>query len=108
MGRSCSQGTSTLHGQIAWFRISRSYAFLLPAPPLFSWSSIMQTLSIEYQPLGALKPRASNPRTHSDKQIDQIAHAILRFGFTNPILVGTDNLIAAGEGRWRAARKLGL
>ena len=68
----------------------------------------MQTLSIEYQPLGALKPRASNPRTHSDKQIDQIAHAILRFGFTNPILVGTDNLIAAGEGRWRAARKLGL
>ena len=68
----------------------------------------MQTLSIEYQPLSALKLRPSYPRTHSEKQIEQIANAILRFGFTNPILVAANNLIAAGEGRWRAARKLGL
>jgi hypothetical protein len=38
MGRSCSYGTSTLHGQIAWFRINRSCAIFLRAPyPLF-WS----------------------------------------------------------------------
>lgn len=68
----------------------------------------MQTLSIEYQPLSALKLRPSYPRTHSEKQIEQIANAIGRFGFTNPILVGKDNAVVAGVGRYRAAAKLGL
>jgi DNA modification methylase len=68
----------------------------------------MQTLSIEYQPLSGLKLRSSYPRTHSEKQIEQIANAILRFGFTNPILVGSDNVIAAGVGRYKAANKLCL
>src|SRR5262249_60706354 len=56
----------------------------------------------------ALKPRPSNPRTHSEKQIAQIASAIQRFGFTNPIIVDTNNIIAAGVGRFRAAQRLGL
>jgi DNA modification methylase len=68
----------------------------------------MQTLSIEYQQLSALKLRSAYPRTHSEKQIAQIANAILRFGFTNPILVGKDNVIAAGVGRYNAATRLGL
>jgi ParB-like chromosome segregation protein Spo0J len=32
-----------------------------------------------------LNPR--NPRTHSAKQIRQIANSIVAFGFTNPLLV---------------------
>ena len=43
-------------------------------------------LSVVYQDVGALKPRATNPRTHSKKQITQLANAIRRFGFTNPVL----------------------
>jgi ParB-like chromosome segregation protein Spo0J len=56
----------------------------------------------------ALRPRATNPRTHSKKQIRQIAASIERFGFTNPVLVDRDGGIVAGHGRVEAARLLGL
>ena len=65
-------------------------------------------LSIVYQPLSLLKPRATNPRTHSKKQIGQIASAIRRFGFTNPVLVDDTNGIVAGHGRVEAAKTVGL
>ncbi|MEY9417771.1 hypothetical protein ABIF69_004213 [Bradyrhizobium japonicum] len=66
------------------------------------------TLSIVYQPVSSLKPRAANPRTHSKKQISQIASAIRRFGFTNPVLVDDANGIVAGHGRVEAAKAVGL
>lgn len=65
-------------------------------------------LSIVYQALADLKPRATNPRTHSKKQITQIANAIRRFGFTNPVLVDDTNGIVAGHGRVEAAKVVGL
>src|SRR5581483_4924965 len=55
-----------------------------------------------------LKPRASNPRTHSNKQIQQIADSIKAFGFQNPILVDAENGIVAGHGRAEAAKLLGM
>ena len=58
--------------------------------------------------MGALKPRTTNPRTHSKKQVTQIAHAIRQFGFTNPILVDDANGIVAGHGRIEAAKIVGL
>ena len=63
---------------------------------------------IEHWPLSRLLPYAKNARTHSDEQIAQIAASIVEFGFTNPILVGSDGVIVAGHGRLAAARKLGL
>jgi DNA modification methylase len=56
----------------------------------------------------SLKPNPRNARTHSNKQIAQIAASIERFGFLVPIVVDDDNLIAAGHGRWAAAVHLGL
>ena len=56
----------------------------------------------------SLKPRSTNPRTHSKKQIGQIANAIRRFGFTNPVLVDDANGIVAGHGRVEAAKAVGL
>lgn len=47
----------------------------------------MERLDLCYRPIADLRPRASNPRTHSKKQIEQIAASITRFGFTNPVLV---------------------
>jgi len=52
-----------------------------------------------------LIPYANNSRTHSDEQVAQIAASIKEFGWTNPILI-TDNSIIAGHGRLMAARKL--
>jgi DNA modification methylase len=55
-----------------------------------------------------LTPYANNARTHSNKQIRQIAKSIERFGFTNPILIDDDHQIIAGHGRVAAAKLLGL
>ena len=63
---------------------------------------------IEYVPVSSLKGRASNPRTHSPRQIKQIARSIERFGFVNPVLIGRDNKIVCGHGRAAAARLLGI
>jgi hypothetical protein len=65
-------------------------------------------LSVVYQGVGVLKPRATNPRSHSKKQITQIADAIRRFGFINPVLVDDANGIVAGHGRVEAAKIVGL
>lgn len=53
-------------------------------------------------------PRARNPRTHSKKQIRQIAESIRTFGFTNPILVDAVGEVLAGHGRLEAAGLLGI
>ncbi len=49
-----------------------------------------------------------NARTHSEKQIAQIAASIRKFGFVNPILIGSDDIVIAGHGRVAAAIHLGL
>lgn len=61
-------------------------------------------LKIVYRKVDDLIPYAQNARTHSDKQIAQIAASIRQFGFVNPILVGADNMIIAGHGRLAAAQ----
>jgi DNA modification methylase len=50
-----------------------------------------------------LKPNNGNARTHSRRQIQQIAASISRFGWTYPILVDDDYTIIAGHGRYLAA-----
>ena len=60
------------------------------------------------RPIRALKPYARNARTHSKKQLKQIAASIERFGFVNPVLISDDDSIIAGHGRVEAAKLLGL
>jgi DNA modification methylase len=55
-----------------------------------------------------LRPNPRNARTHSPKQISQIAASIYAFGFNNPILADSSNMIVCGHGRWEAAKQLGL
>lgn len=65
-------------------------------------------LTIHYLPVDVLKPYPRNARTHSKKQIRQIADSIKLYGFTNPILVDDEQMILAGHGRVEAARLLAL
>jgi ParB-like chromosome segregation protein Spo0J len=58
--------------------------------------------------LARLRPYPGNARTHSKKQIRQIADSIERFGFTNPVLISDDGEIIAGHGRVEAAKLLGM
>jgi len=65
-------------------------------------------MEIERWPIDRLIPSDVNPRSHSPEQIAQIAASIREFGFLNPVLVGPDGGIIAGEGRLRAARTVGM
>lgn len=68
----------------------------------------MSKLSISHLPVAGLKPYPGNARTHSAKQITEIATSISAFGFNNPVLIDKDGGIIAGHGRVAAAKKLGL
>jgi DNA modification methylase len=68
----------------------------------------MRELTIAYQDPNSLKPRARNPRTHSKRQIEQIAESIRKFGFLNPVLIDGENGIVAGHGRVMAAKLIGM
>jgi DNA modification methylase len=63
---------------------------------------------LERWPIERLVPYEKNARTHSPEQVAQIAASIQEFGFTNPILVASDDGILAGHGRLAAAKDLGL
>jgi DNA modification methylase len=68
----------------------------------------LPTRAIDYRPVNSLTPARRNARTHSRKQIRQIATSIERFGFTNPVLVDDEGSIIAGHGRVAAAKLLGI
>ena len=65
-------------------------------------------MTTQTMPISQIKPNRRNPRTHSGKQIRQIANSIVAFGFTNPLLISEDFELIAGHGRYEAAKLLGL
>jgi hypothetical protein len=71
-------------------------------------ADISTELSIGFSPITALRPRSQNARTHSRRQIRQIADSLQEFGYTNPVLVDRNNTIIAGHGRVEAAKLLGM
>jgi ParB-like nuclease domain len=68
----------------------------------------MKPPTIEPMAIARLRPFPGNARTHSKKQVRQIADSIARFGFINPILIDDEDKIIAGHGRLAAAKLLGL
>jgi hypothetical protein len=65
--------------------------------------SIERWLSIE-----DIKPNPRNARTHSNKQIQQIANSINACGFGSSVLVDETLTLIAGHGRLKAAELLGI
>jgi DNA modification methylase len=68
----------------------------------------MPVLKIEYKNIDRLKRRSRNPRTHSPKQIRQLAASIKQFGFVSPVLIDSSDVVIAGHGRVEAAKFSGL
>lgn len=64
--------------------------------------------AIEIVDVARLREYPSNPRTHTDEQVAQIAASIREFGFTNPVLIDDMNQVIAGHGRLAAARSIGM
>ena len=65
-------------------------------------------LNIVYWPISGLITDPRNTRTHSQRQIRQVADSIKAFGFVNPILIDEADRIIAGHARRDAAEQLGL
>ena len=65
-------------------------------------------MNVDRTLLRELKPHPNNARTHSKKQIAQIAKSIEAFGFNNPVIIDDHKRIIAGHGRVQAAKLLGL
>jgi hypothetical protein len=75
------------------------------------WTARLQRrprVAIVYRPVAGLRPYDRNARTHSRKQVHQIAASIRQFGFTNPVLIDGGSCIIAGHGRVQAAKQLGM
>lgn len=63
---------------------------------------------VELRPIGQLVPYAGNARSHSAKQVEELAASITEFGFVSPLLIDENNLVLAGHGRLLAAKELQL
>ena len=70
--------------------------------------AVRNDLRIEYVGVETLRPDPNNARTHSKKQIRQIARSIEEFGFVNGILVDDSLQVIAGHGRLLATKLLGM
>lgn len=61
---------------------------------------------VTLRPLVELVPRASNSRTHTAAQIDQLCGLMLEHGWTTAVLIDEEDVIIAGHGRVLAAAQL--
>ena len=81
---------------------------VLPLYRLGAMTKPFRDLEITNMPIGSIAPSPRNARTHSKRQITQIAASIKAFGFNNPILVDATGVVRAGHGRLEAARLCGM
>jgi DNA modification methylase len=71
-------------------------------------ASLGYQMSVELRAIDSLRTNPRNARTHSKKQVAQIAASIQEFGFVNPVLIDENCMIVAGHGRVAAADMLGM
>lgn len=69
----------------------------------------MHNLEIEYLPTSALTPYEKNNRIHKQKDVDNIARSIEKYGMNDAIGIwGEKNIVVEGHGRLMACKKLGI
>jgi DNA modification methylase len=87
---------------------SRKAKAAVPLPALLVAPEAWVAYSVEPRPTASLLPYARNAKTHSAKQVREIAALIAEFGWTMPVIVDERDEIIAGHGRVLAANLLGL
>ena len=68
----------------------------------------MKGIEIVYLPIDKIKPYERNAKKHPSNQVEHIANSIREFGFRQPLVVDTENVLVIGHGRLLAAKKLGM
>ncbi len=65
-------------------------------------------MTVESVPVGSIRPYEGNPRVIPESAVSAVAASIRRFGFRQPVVVDSENVIVAGQTRLLAAKSLGL
>nr|DAG23725.1 MAG TPA: ParB protein [Caudoviricetes sp.] len=63
-------------------------------------------MQIIQKKLADIVPYANNAKKHDQKQINNVAESIKQYGFVQPIVVDSNNIIVIGHCRYEAAKKL--
>ena len=64
-------------------------------------------MRIQQIDINLVKPYSNNPRKLTPKAIEKVAQSLKEFGFRQPIVVDSKNVIVVGHTRYQASRKLG-
>lgn len=59
-------------------------------------------------PLDSIRPYWRNPRVITDEAVNAVAKSIEEYGYQQPIVVDTENVIIIGHTRYIALRRLGV
>ncbi len=70
-------------------------------------NKLRQRVTLEYRDINELHNYEFNPRDN-EPAIESVANSIRTFGFIIPVVVGANNIIAAGHTRVAAAKSLGM
>ena len=65
-------------------------------------------MNIEWMKPGDLTPYPANAKLHPPAQVEHIANSIKAFGWQQPIVVDSENVVIIGHGRLMAAKQLML
>ena len=65
-------------------------------------------MNIEWMKPGDLTPYPANAKLHPPAQVEHIANSIKAFGWQQPIVVDSENVVIIGPGRLMAAKQLML
>lgn len=71
-------------------------------------SALAKVEKLELWNIEDVKPYEGNAKKHPESQIEKLATAITKFGWTQPIILDGTGVIIAGHGRRLAAIRLGL
>jgi DNA modification methylase len=96
--RLCRLSVNEIHAELSQLKRLKTARHSMTAP----------NLKIVYRPVDALKPYPGNARQHSQKQLQQLASSIIRFGMNTPVGVGNDGEIVFGHARAIASKMAGL
>jgi len=64
--------------------------------------------AVEYRRIEDIRIRPGNPRKHDQRNIEDIARAIVATRYMTPLVVEAGNFLVLGEGRFAAGKLLGL
>lgn len=65
-------------------------------------------MQIIQKDINELIPYNRNQKKHDDRQIQNVANSIKRFGWKQPIVIDKNDVVVIGHCRLLAAKKLGL